>query len=80
MNYCKTCRYWKSPWAGQPGLGACDRIEADESGNAITDRAEIRWMVLDDSGISVTLVTMASFACVLHAPHKVKRVEKFEYR
>jgi hypothetical protein len=73
MNYCKTCRYWKSPWARDPEFGACDRIEADGDDASVTDRAEIRWSVLDDSGISATLVTMASFGCVLHLPPRVKR-------
>jgi hypothetical protein len=81
MNYCKTCRYWKSPWGRSKILGVCDRIETEENtAPLITDRAVIRYRVSDDIGFNANLVTMEAFGCVLHVPHRVKTVEKFEYR
>jgi hypothetical protein len=79
MNYCKTCRYWESPWARQPGLGACARIEDDEGDAPITERAAIRFRVSDVSGIyAVNLVTMAAFGCVMHMPHHTPGWKKVE--
>jgi hypothetical protein len=65
IDTCKTCKYWDDWLDKNSHHGECDRIEYINSGDAIEDSAQMSVYVLDDSGLSVTLVTTADFGCSL---------------
>jgi hypothetical protein len=69
-NTCKNCKYWSDSYTVSNGVSDCGRIGIDDEKGFLhpktTEGAYIDVHADDDQGLSVRLMTRATFSCSDH--------------